>query len=289
MKILFLLIFLGALACLWGYYSSGLVLSNVRLPILAHPKDLGIPFEDVVFTARDGISLRGWFLPAEGSSSKTILLCHGFGANRGDLLPSCLYLRAGGYNLFCFDFRAHGESEGNISTLCGHEVKDFDAALDFLKAQKSQAARSIGVYGLSMGAAVSITGSAHRPEVKAVAAESPFRSVEGVIIRFARLFYSVPRYPFLPLTLAFVRWRAGMNVGANSPIRHVAQISPRPLLLIQGAKDIRMPLEEGQGLFAAAGEPKELWIVPDADHGEAHSLAGLEYEKRVLEFFKKYL
>ncbi len=272
----------------WGWFSSGLVLRIERLPNSVLPGAFGLRFEEVSFAARDGVALKGWFVPAPSPSDVTLVLCHGWGANRSDILPSTAFLnQKGGYNLFYFDFRNHGDSGGNTSSLAALETRDLEAALDWLKANRPEQARRLGAYGLSMGAAVSLTVTAQHPEILALAAESPFSSFNGVVARFAKLFYHVPRFPLVPITLFFVRARLGLDPEAFSPIHHVDKISPRPLFLIQGANDARMPPSEGQTLFARAREPKELWTVPGADHGEPAQAAGAEYQERLLAFYRK--
>lgn len=277
----------AALLVAWGWYSSGLLLSISRAPVDAIPASFGLPYEDVAFTSSDGVALAGWFIPAPSPSDVTLVVCHGWGANRSDVLPHTAFLRRGGYNLLYFDFRNHGESGGRRSSLLPMEIRDLEAAIRFLQEKRPEQARRIGLFGLSMGGAVSIVTAARRPEIGAVVAESPFTSFYGVVVRFAKLFYGVPRYPLVPVTLLFVRLRLGMNPEQDSPIRHVHRISPRPLFLIQGGRDVRMPSSEGEALFARAGEPKALWTVPGADHGESAEIAGKEYEDRILAFYQK--
>ena len=72
-------------------------------------------------------------------------------------------------------------------------------------------------------------------------------------------------------------------------IKYVKKISPRAIFFIHGANDERIPVDEGEKLYNLAGEPKEFWIVSGADHMESHSKNPLEYERRVGEFFRKYL
>lgn len=289
MKLLVLLLLIGVLVSLWGFYSSSLLLVGAKLPLLLTPAHLGLAFEEISLTASDGLVLKGWFVPAASGSSKTIILCHGWGANRGDIFSSSTFLLENGYNILTFDFRAHGESQGRYTTLCNKEILDFEAALQFLKNHKPRQSQKIGVLGVSMGSAVAVVGAAKFPEVLACVAENPFCSPSRVIVRYAKLFYNVPKYPLMPITLAFVRLRTGVALDKNAPLRHVARISPRPLLIIQGANDLRMPAFEGQELYVAAEKPKELWMVPGADHGEAHSVASVEYENRVLGFLQKYV
>ena len=249
-----------------------------------HPDLLGLPFENVSFPSTDGVPLKGWFIPAEGSE-KTIIVCHGWGAEMSNVLPSTAFLHKGGYNLFYFDFRNHGESGGTVSSIGPLESRDFEAAIQFLQKNKAGSVRWMGVFGLSMGGAVSLTMTAHKPILKAVVAESSFSSFNESVARYAKLFYGVPRIPLVPITLFFVRWRLGMDPEEFSPLHHIHRISPRPVLLIQGDEDIRMPPSEGRILYEKAREPKELWTVPGADHGEAHSKDPQTYERKVLEFY----
>ncbi|MBI3292800.1 MAG: hypothetical protein HYZ73_08350, partial [Elusimicrobia bacterium] len=126
---------LGAvLLVVWGWFSSNLILRLPRLPLGVVPGEFGVRAEEVQWITEDGISIRGWFLPGLPTQRATIIVLHGWGANRADVLPSTVFLnRRGGYHLLYFDFRAHGESGGTMSSLGGLELKDFAGALEFLK------------------------------------------------------------------------------------------------------------------------------------------------------------
>jgi fermentation-respiration switch protein FrsA (DUF1100 family) len=95
--------------------------------------------------------------------------------------------------------------------------------------------------------------------------------------------------PIARLTL----WLAGRWVGCNladaDAIRWVPRLAPRALLLIHGGRDPYVSTAAVKGLFAAAGEPKELWIVPEAGHRKVDKLRPDEYLKRVIGFFDRYL
>ena len=270
--------------CAWGFYSSNLALKAPRCPPETNPAAFGLEAEDISFLTEDGIRLKGWFVPSMGSH-KTIIVTHGWSAERSGTLSSTAFLRRGGYNLLYFDFRNHGESGGTLSSVGRWETRDLLAAIRFLLQNKGEAAGWIGVWGLSMGAAVAITTAAEHPEIKAVVAESSFSTFNGVVIRSAWVFYRVPRWPLTPITLFFIRWRLGFDPEPFSPLYHIRRLAPRPVLFIQGDRDARAPVSEGRALFQAAGEPKELWTVPGADHGEAHSKEPETYEKKVIGFF----
>jgi fermentation-respiration switch protein FrsA (DUF1100 family) len=99
----------------------------------------------------------------------------------------------------------------------------------------------------------------------------------------------LPAAPMLLLAEAMNRWRYGYTYGAVEPIEVVAAIAPRPLLLVHGAADSTIPVEHSQALFAAAGEPKELWIVPGIEHCGVYFAGRQTYVSRVAGFFEHAL
>lgn len=290
MKLIILLTILFFLIIWWGFYSSNQVLKLPRFPLESNPKHYGYDYENVEFITEDNLKIKGWFIKSITPSEKTIILLHGWGADKGNILPSTLFLNhRGNYNLLYFDFRNHGESEGNVSSLGFLESKDVEAAIKFLKEKKSEFAKDIGILGISMGGSVGILTAGRNPQIKAIVVESPFDFFNETIYRFAKIFYGFPKYPLMPLTIFFINLRLGFNPNKYSSYYFIEKISPRPIFLIAGAADVRIPKDTIENLYKKAKEPKQFWIVPDADHCEAYYKSGIEYEKKVLEFFKKYL
>ncbi|MBI5631087.1 MAG: alpha/beta fold hydrolase [Elusimicrobia bacterium] len=276
------------------YYGSGIILHPPKMNRLgAFPEQYGLPYEKVSFKTRDGLTLRGWFIPSPRGpdEERTLVLCHGWGDNKGDLLKITNFLNhAAGFNLLYFDNRSHGESDGEITTIGYLETIDFDAAVDFLREKKPHTLKRLGVFGMSMGAAVATLCMPKHPEVKAAVLESPFTNYREVVRQWAWNHFHLPYFPFIVLTLFFLRLRVGHGkVDSYHPIRAAAMISPRPLLVIGGSLDELMPEREVRAFYAAAKEPKQLWIIPGARHSKCHDLAGIEYEARVAGFFNRYL
>lgn len=270
---------------LWGWHASTLVLRGRRDPITTRPETFGFPYQEETFRSLDGVTLRAWFIPAPTPVDVTLVICHGWSANRSDVLERTHFLRSrGGYNLFYFDFRNHGESGSGRTSISRFEIGDLQSAFAHLRAVHPREAARTGLYGMSMGGALCLWVAAHDPAVAAVAAESPFAELNPTILRFGRLFHHTPS-PVGTLALWFTRRRLGFDPAAYSPLGVIGRIAPRPLFLLQGGQDRRMPLTEGNRLFAAAGEPKTLWTVPTADHGDVAEVAGREYQDRVLAFY----
>ncbi|NIN68352.1 MAG: alpha/beta fold hydrolase, partial [Anaerolineae bacterium] len=294
---LFVLLVLGLVAWCW----STELIKSPEPDQPSSPTEYGLPFTEVLFSSQDGLTLHGWFIPAQGvtgfspedddwatGSRGTVVFGHGrFGSKDPDL-KYAPWFREAGYNSFLFDFRGHGRSEGNYTSFGFHERKDLLGAIDFLR---SKGISSVGVMGFSLGAAVGISTAAVCEDIQAVIADGTFVALRGALARGARE-RGVPSWVVRWLG-AFILWLAGRRVGGDleesEPIRWVSEIAPRALFLIHGERDRYISTEDVRRLYEMAGEPKELWIVPDAEHRRAHELYPEEYRRRVLGFFDRYL
>lgn len=272
---------------LWGYVSSTIILKVSPCPLEANPKTFGYEFKIFNTESEDGTKIEGWIVPSKKNTDSTLIVLHGWGGNKSDAVPATIFL-AQNYNLIYFDFRNHGNSGIGRTSLGYYEIKDFHSVMEFLRKEKKEWLKDFAVYGFSMGGAIAISGSVDIKEVKAVVAESAFSSYNESVAHYAKLFYGVPRF-FVPITILFTRARLGFDPDKYSPVRHISQLSPRPVFILQGEKDLRVPVKEGEALYRAAREPKEIWIVPEADHGEISEKTHEAYQKRISEFFKKWM
>lgn len=287
--VLFALIVLVFAICWWG---AGVVLYPPAMsPMWIFPEQFGLAYEKVSFKTKDGYVLRGWFIASPTGDKRTLIMCHGWGDNKGELLKQTWFLnRDAGFNLFYFDFRTHGESEGKYCTIGGVETVDFDAAVSWLRQNKPELADRAGVFGLSMGAAVTVAALPDHPELRCAVVESPFSHYGGVTARYAWNHFRVPEWPLVRLTMWLLRLRVGdPQIDRFNPVESAHRIAPRPLLVIGGELDDLMPVEDVKRVFDAAQEPKQLWIVPDAYHARCRDAAGLEYDTRVAGFFNRNL
>lgn len=285
------LLFVAAMygVCYWG---AGIILHPPAMsPMWIFPEQFGLRYEKIAFKTRDGLELKGWFIPSTTGDKRTILMCHGWGDNKGELLKQTYFLNeSGGFNLMYFDFRSHGESEGEITTIGGLETIDFDAAAEWLRKEKPEHAKSVGVFGLSMGAAVTVASLPKHPDLKCAVVESPFSDYRTVIKRWGWNNMKVPYYPLVALTLFILRSRVkDPEIDNFNPVESAPKISPRPLFVIGGEFDRLMTPEDVKKVFAAAREPKQLWMVPEAWHAKCREAAGMEYDTRVVGFFSRNL
>jgi len=270
-----------------AYWNACSLISPRRAPMTSTPAERGLSFEPVTFTSADGLRLAGWYIPSRNRA--TIILCHGLGTNRADMLPQAVLLAEYGYGSLLFDFRAHGESEGEMVTYGYSETDDVLAAVDYLLSRPDVDPERTGILGGSLGAATALHATARSTNLKAVVAESAFTSLEDAVASSFTVFSGLPAFPFAPLTVAFAQWQTGLRISEVRPIDDIPSISPRPVFIIHGTEDDLIPAEQGLRLYEAAGEPKELWMVDVMGHGSALGIFPDEYEKRVIGFFDKAL
>jgi fermentation-respiration switch protein FrsA (DUF1100 family) len=262
-------------------------LCNTGYKLLSDYPHLEEDVELVTFLVPETGQRVGWFFP--GKSRATIILLHGFGCRRHEMLDHAQVLNQAGYSVLLFDFHGQGDSDGDAVTLGLREQQDLLAAVDYLKTRDDVDPSNIGVLGISMGASVAIMGAAQSPDIKAVIADSPFESANRAIEEgFTRVIGLSP-FPFAPITLQMIEWRLGASPDQVVPLDHVAAISPRPLLLIHGLADTEVNPANSEILFATVGEPKELWLVPDIDHTKGMRDRREEYSERIVQFFDRHL
>jgi fermentation-respiration switch protein FrsA (DUF1100 family) len=237
----------------------------------------GIPFQEIGLTTEDNIRLSAWYTPPQNGA--VILVAHGYGASRAEHYHALF--ASYGYGVVSWDFRAHGQSGGEFSSLGYYEVLDAKAALDFAKAQPG--VEHVGAWGGSMGAVTMIRAAAQYPEIEALIADSPFPTLEE------EMDLRVP-FPLLRSLIHFFAEKAsGVSVDSVRPLEEIARISPRPVFLIQGMGDGMVPLDSAERFYEASGEPRQLWTEKDVPHLNMYAFYKTRYTKRAIKFFDEYL
>jgi len=276
---------------LWLAYSKALTLVHPARTLPGEtPTAYGIPaWEEVSFLTADNLELRGWFISPETSvDGAVIIFVHGLGSNREDLLEQAAMLHQYGYGALLFDLRNHGESQGSVTTLGYLEAGDVRAAVDYLLSRPDVSPRRIGLMGMSMGGATALRAAARIPEVRAVVVEAAYTSIEDNLAHGVRALTGLPPFPFAPLVAWFGELQSGLDIRLVRPVDDIGKIAPRPLLLIHGDQDTLVPLENAQALYQAAGEPKQLYIVTGAGHGDFLNADPIAFEHVLVDFFKLY-
>ena len=256
-----------------------------RRPVEGNPSLLGLTYEDISFTSRvDELTLRGWFLPAEGSES-AIIMVHGDEANRADATIGMLDIASGlvehGYSVLTFDLRGHGESDGNRRTAGYYEKRDLLGAIDYVKGRGFE---RIGMLGFSMGAANTLLTTAESDDIDAVITDCSFADLQDMMAPEFSKRTKMPRFFLHPL-LFMVKIMYGVDFTAIRPIEAVAEIDDVPIFFIHGELDDTVPLDHAHRLYQASRHPEsQLWVATGAGHVRAYVVYPAEYMDRILSF-----
>jgi pimeloyl-ACP methyl ester carboxylesterase len=275
----------GLLASAW--IASGQFIRRRRPDPPVNPMAYGLEAERVRFSSRDGVTLGGCWIPTKRRRGTVILLSGQGGSFDSDLIHAPALVRHG-YDVLLFDFRGHGQSQGEYVSWGCYEWLDLLGALDFLE---DRGIKQVGLLGFSMGAAVAIRGASQTEAVTAIISDSCYVDLVKAISGWAATYGIGGKVIelFAHLVLKMVNWRLGCRVEEASPIRWIGQLSPRPILFIHGERDPFVSQDDFLALWHAARAPKERWIVPGAGHREADKLYPAAYRQHVLRFFDRYL
>jgi fermentation-respiration switch protein FrsA (DUF1100 family) len=246
------------------------------------PWELGVPYEDVSFHTKDGLLLRGWWLPAP-EAKRTVIALHGHRGARYHCVGIGAALWRRGANVLLFDHRGRGSSEGNLMSLGHFETVDALSAVGYAHSRAPEV--PLGLIGYSMGAAVALMSASREERVGAVVADSPFASERELVRSLLRKQISPLHGPIAVLTERLLPY----DPGEIEPLKEVAKISPRATLFIHGMLDETCDPEDSVRLYEAAGEPKELWLLEGAGHCDAYFADREAYFERVADFFEEHL
>jgi len=218
--------------------------------------------------ADDGVRIAGWYIPAAdgaGPTAPTIVLVHGFRANKSGILAYGEGLHQA-FNLVAFDMRNVGRSTGTLTTAGVLEQQDLRAVIDWLEATKHPS--RLGVLGNSLGAATGLAESLRDPRVEALALDS----------LHTRLRYQLearvqenghPAYPATLTGLVGAWIRTGVDIGSVDAEDEVAAMRDIPVLLTHGTADTQDLPSRTQAFYdalLARGISAELHWCPDSGH-----------------------
>ncbi|GKT25189.1 alpha/beta fold hydrolase [Acidovorax sp. SUPP3334] len=248
------------------------------------PAPVDLPVVNVQFDTAAHQALSGWLVRGQPGAG-AVLLLHGIGADRRQMLGRAKFLHRLGYSVLLIDLPAHGESSGDKVTFGWNESQGVNAALAYLA--QATPGEKIGVIGASLGAASLVLAHSAVP-LNAVVLESMFPTLEEAVSNRLALYLGAAGRWLTPLLLWQLPVRLGVSAQQLQPIAELASLHA-PLLIASGAQDRHTTLAETRRIFAAAAEPKALWVVDGAAHVDLHAFDAPAYEARIAAFLAKHL
>ena len=242
------------------------------------PPELGAAYEEVEFRTSDGLQLRGWYIPSSNGAAVIA-----FPGRKGPQRPARVLARHG-YGVLLFDRRGEGESDGDPNAFGWSGTMDLDAAVSFLRGRSDVDPDRIGGIGLSVGGEMMLHAAAESDGFAAIVSE-------GAGIRSLREALTVPgTRKRLEASIAHAVVTPAVAVFSNTlPPPNledlVARISPRPVFFIYAVPGQGGEAELTESFYEAAGDPKQIWLVPESGHTGGIEAAPEEYERRMVDFF----
>jgi len=260
----------------------GYVITHTARAQVPAPK-LGAPHEEVAFTTSDGLRLRGWYIPSRNRAAVIAF------PGRAGPQSQARMLARHGYGVLLFDRRGEGESDGDPNAFGWQGERDVHAAVAFLQRRADVDPQRIGGIGLSVGGEMLIEAAAESHELKAVVSEgSSGRSVHDDLANSDKTTDKIGSIASSGVTIATAVFNNNLPPASLESL--VPKIAPRSVFFIyalhgQNGTEKRPNL----GFYAAAGQPKQIWEVPEGPHIGGIRARPAEYERRVVGFFDRAL
>lgn len=263
-----------AVVCLLLQACTEMLFVPTRQHVLT-PDKANLKYSDISLQSHDGLALHGWYLPASVPVKGTILFLHGNGENISTHLATVYWLPAEGYDVYMFDYRGYGASQGEVG-LAG-SIADVATMIDYVAEHK--VTPKMIVFGHSMGASMGIYAVAQSPRKNAIAgmisigAFSDYRAVTRDVLSHAWLTW-------------LFQWPMSLTIDNDfSPKKYISQVSPLPLVLMHSEADEIIEPYHLDVLYKAAAEPKAR-VLLQGDHN--HVFNYVENRRVMLEQLARF-
>lgn len=220
------------------------------------------PYQTITLKTSDNIPIDAWY-SATDSAKACVILVHGYSLNKSFMNNEAAMFKHWGYSVLLIDLRGHGKSGGSTTTFGFKEIDELQKAFQFVK---QQGYSNIIVYGMSLGAAVTIKATAeNKINPSAVIADMPFGRLRNHFRKRAELL-GFPSEPFATLVTAWI----GIENHFNGLSYDITKFAPKiycPILLQWGKKDQYVMRDEiGNIYHRLSSENKKLVVYSDAGH-----------------------
>lgn len=262
---------------------------KVRIPLYYTPQQYGMKYFDFRTTSRDRkTSIAGWVMEPQQAVKMTVILSHGYAGNRLEENVGFMSLSKGllarGFRVVVFDFRACGSSGGSATSIGGAETLDLLGVIDWVKRKTKE---PIALYGISMGATVSLLAAAEEKDVQAVIADSPFSDLKTYLQENLSVWTNLPKFPFTSLMMTIIPKMTDVDTERTSPIRVAGKIHPTPVLLIHGKEDPLIPATESEKLANHHSDTFQIWITESSRHVKSFIEQPVAYLDRMTSFLNR--
>jgi pimeloyl-ACP methyl ester carboxylesterase len=246
---------------------TAVTMAGIQVYRVTHPErepdiasNLGVALakaENVSFKSTDGVTLSGWLLHGPRHSAP-VVLCHDLGESKNAVMNIAIALNKAGFTVLAFDFRGHGQSGGNASTLGVDESRDVIGAVDFIAnlSKDDVDARKIGVFGAGMGAHAAVLAAADRPAVRVMVLDGLWPDARFTLVQHEFAGWPWAERHLGSIPAALFPLMAGTSIDAGRAEDVLPALAGRDLLLVAPAGDRRLD-ESMKAMYATLPERRD--------------------------------
>lgn len=252
------------------------------------PGEADLRYEEINIITEDGLKLNSWLVKGRPDAPGTVIYLHGVADCKIDGIRFAEFMHDNGFNVFLYDSRRHGNSEGTFCTYGFFEKHDLSTVIDYLESRTDLRLGKIGLFGTSMGAAVALQAAATDRRIAAVVAENSFATLRSIFDDYQRRIIKLPFHYLRNLVIKRSEHMARFRANDVSPLEAVKAVRI-PVLFIYATQDQLINARYSLILHEQAVGPKELFPVENASHHNTWEMAGHAYEHKLLTFFGTHL
>lgn len=259
-----------------------------KLGLPTNPKELNLDYEEINIQSADGFQLNCWLIKPVQPVKATIVYIHGVADCKIDGLRFAKLMHDNNFNVFLFDSRRHGESEGTHCTYGFYEKFDVIKIIDYISERKDIHIGKIGLFGTSMGGAIAIQTAAIDKRISAVVSENSFAALRKIFDDYQKRIIKLPFHYLRNIVIIHSELRAKFKARDVSPIESVKNIKA-PILFVYGTDDPLIKFEYSIKLFEQANQPKDIFPINGAAHNNTWDIGGEAYHEKLLDFYQRNL
>lgn len=242
------------------------------------------PYDTVNFFTKDYTRINAWYGKTDSVARGTVILFHGITVTKSTMLDEANEFRFLGYNVLLVDFRGHGNSAGNTTTIGYREAEEVKLAFDYItKLDK----KPVYLYGFSMGAvAITRAIAEYGLQPSGIILDAPFLSLQSYLKAKASQI-GFPRQPFAFFTTFWIGIEKGFGGFRHQTTRYVTDIKC-PVLLQWGSLDDFVTKKEIDKIFAAIPSAQKKQVVYEGgQHESLLRFNAARWREEVIPFIEK--
>lgn len=238
--------------------------------------------QPISFSSLDGTPLVG-LLFLRSQAQRNLLLCHGYSRSKERLFNLIKLFPED--NILIFDYRAHGESQGDYTTIGFYEKDDVLAAYKFLEVHEQTKNLPIFGVGVSMGAVSLLGAAAHGASFKGLVIDSAFKKLDEQLAKMFPEKTGLPLQPFMTFCSTIFEYLCSCSMKDVNALAWIQKIKA-PIFIIHSNHDRLADVSAAHELYAGISGQKKLWIVDHAHHAGIYKKYPQDYFEQVSQFFK---